>query len=92
MQHDDMGLLEARSMGSEEKQSQPSTGLLSGLLSGSPLGTLGIMPKLTQNDVVVELTTEQLRNLLLEKADQRAKDSVTVEIHEGKIVLRIRLM
>ncbi|MEM2446862.1 MAG: hypothetical protein QW734_09410 [Candidatus Bathyarchaeia archaeon] len=68
-----------------------SEGLLSGLLKGTPLANLNIIPQLTQNEIVIEMTQEQLRSLLLEKSDERAKKAVTVECHEGKLMLKIRL-
>jgi len=66
-------------------------GLLRGLLESTPLKGLGITPQLTQRDIVVELTQEQLRDMLLRDADPRAKSSVTLELKEGKLILKIRL-
>jgi len=66
-------------------------GLLRGLLESTPLKGLGITPQLTQRDIVVELTQEQLRDMLLRDADPRAKSSVTLELKEGRLILRIRL-
>jgi len=72
------------------ENSQPQ-GLLKSIMDMAPLSGLGVTPQFSQRDIVVEMTTEQLRALLLEKADDRAKNSVTLELHEGKLVLRIRL-
>jgi len=66
-------------------------GLLKSLLMGTPLAGLNILPQLTQNEIVIEMTQEQLKSLLLEKTDERAKQSVSIECHEGKLVLKIKL-
>jgi len=68
-----------------------SEGLFKTLLTGTPLANLNILPQLTQNEIVIEITQEQLKSLLLERTDERAKRSVTIECHEGKIVLKIKL-
>lgn len=68
-----------------------SEGLLKGLLQGTPLANLNLMPQLTQNEIVIEITQEQLRNLLLQNTDDRARQAVTIELHEGKLTLKIRL-
>jgi len=68
-----------------------SEGLLRGLLQGTPLANLNLMPQLTQNEIVIEITQEQLRNLLLQNTDDRARQAVTIELHEGKLTLKIRL-
>jgi len=78
-------------MAEEKKPPLATSGLLSGILTQTRLGELGVTPQLSQREIVVELTTDQFRTMLLQNADARAKDSVTVELHEGKLVLRIRL-
>jgi len=75
-------------MVTEEK---PSSGLLSGILEKSALSGLGVMPKFAEREIVVEMTESQLRQLLLQNADDRAKNAVTIELHEGKLSLKIRL-
>jgi len=74
-----------------EGMNMAEEGLLRGLLESTPLKGLGITPQLTQRDIVVELTQEQLRDMLLRDADPRAKSSVTLELKEGRLILRIRL-
>ncbi|MEM2696236.1 MAG: hypothetical protein QXU09_04800 [Thermoproteota archaeon] len=68
-----------------------SEGLLKNILVGTPLANLNLMPQLTQNEIVIEMTQEQLRSLLLEKTDERAKQAVTIECKEGKLILKIKL-
>jgi len=66
-------------------------GLLSGIIAKTPLKGLGLTPQLTQNEIVIELTDAQLKEMLLANADPRAQSSVTVQCKEGKLVLKIRL-
>lgn len=73
------------------EQPQPQ-GLLSGLMNIGPLAGLNIIPQISQKEIVIELTTQQLLDMLLEKADPRAKACTTLELHEGKLQLKIRLM
>lgn len=68
-----------------------SEGLLKGLLQGTPLSGLNLTPQLTQNEIVIEMTQDQLTDLLLQKTDARARQAVKLEIHEGKLVLKIKL-
>jgi hypothetical protein len=66
-------------------------GLLKGILDATPLRGLGVTPQLLEREIVIELTTEQLKAMLLQNADARAKESVIIELHEGKLTLKIRL-
>jgi hypothetical protein len=66
-------------------------GLLKGILDATPLRGLGVTPQLLDREIVIELTTEQLKAMLLQNADARAKESVIIELHEGKLTLKIRL-
>jgi hypothetical protein len=68
-----------------------TTGLIKGLFDKSPLSGMGISPQLLDRDLVIELTVEQLKNMLLQNADERAKNSIQIELHEGKLTLKIRL-
>jgi len=68
-----------------------SEGLLKGLLQGTPFASLNLIPQLTQNEIIIEFTEEQLKTMLLQNTDERAKKSVNVELHEGKLVLKIKL-
>lgn len=66
-------------------------GLLKGILDNTPLKGLGLTPQLTEKEIVIELSDAQLKELLLEKSDDRAKNAVSVHCKEGKLVLTIRL-
>jgi hypothetical protein len=66
-------------------------GLLKGLIDATPLKGFGITPQLLEREIAIELTTEQLRTMLLQNTDERAKQCVTIELHEGKLILKIKL-
>jgi hypothetical protein len=78
-------------MGKLGDEKMGEAGLLKGILDATPLKGLGVTPQLLEREIVIELTTEQLKAMLLQNADPKAKESVTVEIHEGKLTLKIRL-
>jgi len=57
------------------------------------MSKFGIHPKpsLTQNELTFEISAEELRQALLKGVDPRVANSIGVEVHEGKIVIRVRL-
>jgi hypothetical protein len=71
--------------------SMSEEGIFKLMLEGSPLKGMGVVPKVLENDIVVELTEEQLKQILLEKADERAKRAVSLKLDNGKLILRIKL-
>jgi len=72
-------------------EGQEVKGILTGLLTGTPLAGLGVTPKLAEKDIVIELTDTQFKDIILKDAQPRARESVSVEFHEGKMTLKIRL-
>jgi hypothetical protein len=66
-------------------------GILKTLFEAMPVGMQGIKPQLTQNELVIEFTEDQLREMLLKNADERAKQSVTLQLLDKKLVIKIRL-
>lgn len=70
---------------------KPEEGLITSFLKGTPLAGLGLMPKLSEREIIVELTEQQFKDMVLANADARAKQSVDIKISEGKITLKIRL-
>lgn len=70
---------------------QPEEGLISNVLKGTPLAGMGLMPKLSEREIIIELTEQQFKDMVLANADARAKQSVDIKISEGKIILKIRL-
>jgi len=70
---------------------QDISGLLKGILGGTPLAGMGIAPQLQQKDIILEITEAQFKDIALQTVEQRAKDSISIEFHEKKMVIRIRL-
>ena len=52
------------------------TGILAEMLKGTPLASLGVTPRLAQNDIVIEITAEQLKKIALQGLDERAKRAI----------------
>lgn len=70
---------------------KPEEGILSNVLKGTPLAGLGVTPKLSEQEIVIELSEQQFRDMVMANADARTKQSVQVKIAEGKIIIKIRL-
>lgn len=66
-------------------------GMLKGLLGGTPLAGLGITPQVMQKDIVLEITEEQFKQIALANIEARAKDAISVEFHEKKMIIKIKL-
>ena len=71
-----------------EKEIAP---LLKGLLGGTPLAGVGITPQMLDKDIVLEISEAQFKDIALQGTDQRAKNSISIELHEKKMIIRIRL-
>jgi hypothetical protein len=66
-------------------------GLLRSVMRGTPFEALGITPKMIDRDLTIEIDVNQLAALLFQGMDERARRAVSLELHEGKMVLRLRL-
>ena len=70
-------------------------GLLSGMLKGTPLGGLGLTPKMFERDLVIELTEQQFKDMVFsgmkEPDKSRAMQSIDIKIEQGKIIIKVRL-
>lgn len=67
------------------------SGILKDMLKGTPLEGVGIVPKLMQNCLVIEINEQQFKEIALKGIDERIKKYITIEIHEGKIVMKVKL-
>ncbi len=67
-------------------------GLIKNAFKGTPLAGMNVIPKLDVQDLVIELTEKQFKDMVLANADERAKRSVDIKIGEGKITIRVRLL
>jgi len=66
-------------------------GLLSQIFKNTPLANLGIQPLLTQNELKIELTEEQFKQMVFQGLDERGKKAVDIKIENKKIVVIVKL-
>ncbi len=67
-------------------------GIVKNAFKGTPLAGTNIVPKLDMQDLVIEITEQQFRDMVLANTDERAKRSIDIKIVEGKIIIRVRLL
>jgi hypothetical protein len=79
----------------ELKMEKGVQGLLSGMMQGTPFAGLNLQPQMSQKDIIIELTPQQLKDSILSapgsNLDARAKDAISIEFVPGKMIIRIRL-
>jgi hypothetical protein len=70
-------------------------GLLTGFFKNTPLAGLGVLPKLEQKELTIELSEQQFKDLVFSgmKPEDRARATqcIDVKIEQGKIVIKVRL-
>jgi len=75
--------------------SEAESGILSGFFKNTPLAGLGVLPRLEQRELTIELTEQQFKELAfsgMKPEDKaRAMQSIDVKIEQGKIVIKVRL-
>jgi hypothetical protein len=79
----------------ESIMSELESGLLSGFFKNTPLAGLGVLPKLEQKELTIELSEQQFKDLVfggMKPEDKaRAMQCIDVKIEQGKIVIKVRL-
>lgn len=75
--------------------SEAESGILAGFLKNTPLAGLGVLPRLEQRELTIELSEQQFKELAfsgMKPEDKaRAMQSIDVKIEQGKIVIKVRL-
>ena len=66
-------------------------GLLGDMFRNLKALGLTVMPQLQQNELVLEITEEDFKKMALGNLDERAKNSISVKLTEGKLIIKIRL-
>ena len=68
-----------------------SQGLLTPFLS--QLSSLGLKlnPQMQNNELVVEIPQADVESAILKDSSPQVKNMIKVEIHEGKIVIKVKL-
>lgn len=69
----------------------PNGGVFRDLFRGTPLEKVGLVPKLTTNEIVIEINEEQFKQIALEGVDPKIRQYIDVKILNGKIVMKIKL-
>jgi len=67
------------------------SGLLSEMLKGTPLAKTGVMPKLVGNEIVIEITEEQLKQIAFQGIKPEILKHIDLKIVNGKVIMKIRL-
>ena len=71
------------------------SGILSGFFKNTLLAGLGVLPKLEQKELTIELTEQQFKDLVfsgMKPEDKaRATQCINIKIEQGKIVIKVRL-
>jgi hypothetical protein len=75
--------------------SELESGILSGFFKNTPLAGLGVLPKLEQKELTIELSEQQFKELAfsgMKPEDKvRAMQCIDVKIEQGKIIIKVRL-
>lgn len=68
-----------------------SAGLLSEVFK--KFSALGITtaPQIVQDTVVIELKQDELKNAVLTGVDEKVKNAINFELHEGKLIIKIKI-
>jgi len=66
-------------------------GLLSQIFKGTPLAGIGITPQLVQNEIKIEITEQQFKELIFKGLDERGKKAVNIKLENGKLIVTIKL-
>ena len=66
-------------------------GLLSQIFRNTPLAQLNITPQLVNRDLVITLTEEQFKQLILSGLDERGRRAVDIKLEQGRLIIKIRL-
>lgn len=68
-----------------------SEGILSPFLKQFSVGGIPVSPKIINNEIVVELTENEIYQVLFKDVQPQVRNSIKVELHEGKMVIKVKL-
>jgi hypothetical protein len=72
-------------------ESSGQDGMLSNILNTMGIGKLSTMPTVTQKGFEMVITQAELSVGITNGIDPKIRQYVTVELHEGKMVVRVKL-
>jgi len=67
------------------------SGMLGDLFKQMNMLGLASRPQLMQNELVIEITEDEFKNATTKNLDPRAKEAISIQFKEGKMVIRIKL-
>jgi len=65
-----------------------SEGLITQIMKA--FGNIGT-PRLTDKEIVIEITPQEFENIVLKSFPPDKRNLVKIELHEGKLVIKVRL-
>jgi len=68
-----------------------SEGILSPFLKQFSIAGMPVSPKLLNNELVIEITENEIYQVLFKDARPEVKNAIKVELHEGKLVIKLKL-
>jgi hypothetical protein len=66
-------------------------GMLKGLLSQMGLPSLATQPMLTQNEILITITEQEMDQVMKRGLDERAKNNISLKIENGKVIIKMKL-
>jgi len=66
-------------------------GLLGEMFKNFQALGISTKPQLMNNEIVLEITEEDFKNMALKNVDERAKQAISIKLLDGKAVIKIRI-
>lgn len=66
-------------------------GLLSSIFKQMSIAGFKLNPQLVNNEIKIEFTEQDFQSAITKNLDERARNAIRIEFHEGKMIIRIRL-
>lgn len=68
-----------------------SDGLFSGILKQANLTGLSTQPTMKDNEFVIDITQDEFQQLATQNVPASTRGNVKLELHEGKLTVRVKL-
>lgn len=68
-----------------------SEGILGGLSKYLQPYGITAKPNIENNEIRIEVTAEQMKNAITQGMNETLKNSINVELHEGKLIIKVKL-
>jgi hypothetical protein len=67
------------------------TGLMKDMLSQIGLGQLSTPPTMENQEITITITEQEMEQVMKKGLDERTKNSITLKITDGKVLIKVRL-